>query len=69
MQSKERMQLISLAIKDLAEAVAAYEEAQAKCKYGSPSVGYGIPAHYSKEAIKRRIVTLRQDLKQLEDAL
>ena len=67
MTNPDRMKLLTLAAKDLKEAVDVYEEAKSKnrCTYA----GYNVPKHCSKEAIKRRITQIRQDLLQLEKGL
>ena len=68
MNSHEIMQLIKYAVRDLQEAVTAYNAAIEgnNNKWG---YGLGLPNHQSREAIKRRIVQIRQDLLMLEKEL
>ena len=58
------MKLIKLGVKDLEEAVCAYEYARKK---NPNTVDYlwGLPDYHTRESIYRRIVQLRQDLLQL----
>lgn len=67
MTNLEWMKLLTLAVKDLKEAVEVYEKAKSenRCTY----TGYDVPKHCSKEALKRRIKQIRQDLLQLEAGL
>lgn len=67
MTNLEWMKLLTLAVKDLKEAVEVYEKAKSenRCTYA----GYDVPKHCSKEALKRRIKQIRQDLLQLEAGL
>lgn len=64
MNNLDRMNLIKLGVKDLEEAVCAYEYARKKnpntCDYL-----WGLPDYHTRESIYRRIVKLRQDLSQL----
>ena len=69
MKINDRMNLLVLAAKDLEEAVRAYATAQNASPTGRVYAGYGIPLHYSKEAIERRIVQMRQDLHVLREEL
>lgn len=68
MTNLERMKMLTLAIKDMDDAVRAYEKAKAE-NGGYAYAGYGVPTHHSKEAIKRRITQIRQDLLVLEKEL
>lgn len=63
----DRMKILTLASKDLNEAVKVYEDAKAEGKY--VYAGRSVPMHCSKEAIKRRIKQMRQDLLLLEKEL
>ena len=63
----DRMKMLSLAAKDLNDAVTVYGKAKAENKY--VCAGYTVPMHCSKEAIKRRITQMRQDLLLLEKEL
>lgn len=67
MTNSERMKMLMLAVKDLNEAVGVYEKVKAEDKnvWG----GINVPKHYSKEAIKRRITQIRQDLLILGEGL
>ena len=69
MKINERIDLIMLAAKDLEEAVSAYAMAKDHSITGRVYAGYGIPLHYSKESIERRIVQIRQDLNILREEL
>ena len=64
MNNFDRMKLIKLGVKDLEEAVCAYECARKK----NPNTWdylWGLPDYHTRESIHRRIVQLRQDLLQL----
>lgn len=63
----DRMKLLTLTAKDLNDAVTVYGNAKAEVKYGQ--VWRDVPMHCSKEAIKRRITQMRQDLLLLEKEL
>ena len=63
----DRMKLLTLAAKDLNDAVNVYGKAKAEDKY--VYAGCTVPMHCSKEAIKRRITQMRQDLLLLEKEL
>jgi hypothetical protein len=63
----DRMKMLTLASKDLNEAVKVYADAKAERKY--VYAGCAVPLHCSKEAIKRRITQMRQDLLLLEKEL
>ena len=67
MSNLEWTKLLTLAVKDLKEAVEVYENAKSenRCTYA----GYDVPRHCSKESIKRRIVQIRQDLLMIEKGL
>ena len=61
MNNIDRMDMIKLGVKDLEEAVCAYEYARKK----NPNIGdyqWGLPDYHTREAINRKIVQLRQDL-------
>ena len=64
MNNLDQMKLIKLGVKDLEEAVCAYEYARKK---NPNTVDYlwGLPDYHTRESIYRRIVQLRQDLLQL----
>ena len=64
MTNLDRMKMLTLAIKDLDEAVKVYEKVKAKDR--RTYAGYNIPMHCTKESIKRRITQMRQDLLLLE---
>ena len=68
MTNLDWMKLIQLAVKDLDAAVKVYEKAKAENR-GVAYAGYEVPMHCSKEAIKRRITQIRQDLLQMEKGL
>lgn len=59
--------MLMLAAKDLDEAVKVYEKARADGSY--VYAGCAVPMHCGKEAIKRRITQMRQDLLLLEKGL
>ena len=64
MNNLDRMNLIKLGVKDLEEAVCAYECARKK----NPNTWdylLDLPNYHKRESIYRRIVQLRQDLLQL----
>ena len=67
MNNLDQMKLIKLCVKDLDEAVRAYEGARKK---NPNTVDYlwGLPKYHTRESIHRRIVQLRQDLLQLGKA-
>jgi hypothetical protein len=67
MTNLEWMKLLTLAVKDLKEAVEVYEKAKSENR--RTYAGYDVPKHCSKEAIKRRIKQIRQDLLELEKGL
>lgn len=69
MKINERIDLLMLAAKDLEEAVKAYAKAQKESPHGYVWAGNNIPLYYSKEAIERRIVQMRQDLHILREEL
>jgi hypothetical protein len=66
MKVSDRIDLLMLAAKDLEEAVKAYAKA---AKEGCVFAGTSVPLRYSKEAIERRIVQMRQDLNTLREEL
>lgn len=63
----DRMKMLTLASKELGEAVKVYADAKAEDKY--VYAGCSVPMHCSKEAIKRRIKQMRQDLLLVEKEL
>lgn len=65
----ERMNLISLQMKDLSDAVSDREKATKEHAKGIPYWQLCIPPRAKKEAIKRRITQIRQDLMELEREL
>lgn len=67
MTNLDRMKMLALAVKDLEDAVKTYEKA--KTDKGSPVYVWDVPRHCTKEAIKRRITQIRQDLLMLERSL
>lgn len=67
MHNLDRLKMLMLAIEDFEAAVKEYEKAKA-CNLWVRA-GVNIPMHYSKEAIKRRITQIRQDLLILEKGL
>ena len=67
MTNLDRMKLLMLMVKDLDDAVKVYEKARADGSY--VYAGCAVPMHCSKEAIKRRITQIRQDLLLLEKGL
>ena len=69
MKTLEWMKLISLSLKDLADAIEVYDKAEREMKNGAKSWQVYKPNYYSKEAIKRRITQIRQDLLLLEKEL
>ena len=64
MNNLDRMNLIKLGVKDLEEAVSAYECAR-KNNPNTWDYLWGLPNYHTRESINRRIVQLRQDLLQL----
>ena len=68
MTNLERMKLLTLAMKDMNDAVQVYEKAKAD-NGGHVYAGCGVPKHFSKESIKRRITQIRQDLLVMEKEL
>lgn len=67
MTNVDHMKLIVLETKDLEEAVNAYEKAKSERKYTYEYVD--VPRCHSKEAVKRRITQLRQDLLMLKKGM
>lgn len=63
----DRLKMLMFAAKDLEDAVKVYERAKTEKSY--VYAGYNVPMHCGKEAIKRRITQMRQDLLQLEKGL
>lgn len=69
MKINDRINLLMLAAKDLKEAVDTYAKAVNDAPHGWVRAGINVPLHYSKEAIERRIVQMRQDLNILREEL
>ena len=70
MEKNERMALILSEVLDLKGAVDAYTEAQKRSGCRHPMVGYdGLIMRCSRQAIKRRIVQMRQNLLALADEM
>lgn len=69
MRVNDRVDLLMLAARDLEEAVKAYAKAKKESPHGYVLAGVHVPLHYSKEAIERRIVQMRQDLNVLKEEL
>lgn len=65
MKMSERMKLVSLQMKDLSDAMADREKAEKQVANGVPYWQVEIPPRARKEAIKRRIKQIRQDLMEL----
>lgn len=70
MKKNDRMVLILGEALDLKDAVDAYMKVQRSsgCRYPAPGY-YNLPRRCSKQAIKRRIVQMRQDLLALADEM
>ena len=66
MNNLDRMNLIKLGVKDLEEAVCAFECARKK-NPNTWDYSWGLPNYHTRESIYRRIVQLRQDLLQLRE--
>lgn len=69
MKTSERMNLVSLQMKDLSDAIADREKAMKQVASGVPSWQIDVPPRAKKEAIKRRITQIRQDLMELARGL
>lgn len=67
MNMKKRIELIDLLTEELTESAKKYEKAVAENKY--VYAGCNIDFFDSKEAIKRRITVLRQELLELSKSL
>ena len=67
MNNLDRMKLLMLLANDLNDAIKIYDKVKSEDRYINP--GCNIPMHCSKEAIKRRIRQMRQDLLRLEKEL
>lgn len=65
MTNIDRMKLIKLGVKDLDEAVCAYECARKSFPEDKWDYLWGLPKYHTRESILRRIKQLRQDLLQL----
>lgn len=61
MNNIDRMKLIKLGVKDLEEAVCAYEKAREE-NPGRDECFWNLPKFHTRAAIQRRIKQLRQDL-------
>lgn len=59
------MNLVSLQMKDLCDAIADREKAMKQVASGVPYWQVDIPPRAKKEAIKRRVKQIRQDLMEL----
>lgn len=68
MTNLDRMKMLALAVKDLEEAVKTYEKIKAE-HGGKITFSLYLPRPVTKEAIKRRITQIRQDLLLLEKEL
>ena len=64
MKNLDRIGMIKLGVKDLEEAVCAYEYARKKHP-NTRDYLLELPKYHTRESINRRIVQLRQDLLQL----
>ena len=64
MNNLDRIDMIKLGVKDLEEAVCAYECARKK-NPNTRDYLLELPNYHTRESINRRIVQLRQDLLQL----
>ena len=70
MKKNERMALILSEVLDLKDAVDAYAKAQKSSGCRHPVAGYDyLPMRCSRQAIKRRIVQMRQNLLALADEM
>ena len=72
MNAPERAQLLLLAAKELEEAVSTYDalenSAKAEGRVG-PRATYNDRDGFSREAIRRRVITMRQHLKALDEEI
>ena len=64
MTNLDRMKMLALEVKNLEEAVKTYEKT--KANKDRPVYTWELPRHCTKEAIKRLITQIRQDLLLLE---
>lgn len=62
MTNLDRMKLLVLAVKDLEEAVIAYEKARKVNEWRDGCDLLELPKHHTRAAIQRRIKQIRQDL-------
>lgn len=69
MKTKEWMTLVSLQVKDLSNAMDDREKAMQQIASGVPEWQVDIPVHAKKEAMKRRITQIRQDLMEMSKEL
>lgn len=69
MKTLDLMNMVALEIKELSEAVTDHMKAQKEIAGGVPSWQVVIPPRAKKEAIKRRITQIRQDLMEVERSL
>lgn len=69
MKKNDRMALILGEALALKGTVDAYTKAQESNGCRHPMAGYHLPMRCSRQAIKRRIVQMRQDLLALEDEM
>lgn len=65
MKTSERMDLVSLQMKDLCDVIADREKAMKQVASGVPYWQVDVPPRAKKEAIKRRVKQIRQDLMEL----
>lgn len=65
MKTSERLNLVCLQTKDLSDAIADREKAMKQHANGIPYWQIDIPQRAKKEAIKRRVMQIRQDLMEL----
>ena len=68
MNTDKRIELIHLMSMELHDTVSVYNKVK-KDKGYSPCAGYGVEKFESKEAIKRRITVLREELLELSKSL
>lgn len=69
MKTSERMTLVSLQMKDLADAINDHTKARKQLANGVPYWQICIPPRARGTAIKRRITQIRQDLMELAKEL
>lgn len=69
MNMKKRIDLIQLLTEELVSTARTYEKAYGKCQYLPPTINNGVTAMETREAIKRRITVLREELMELSRTL